>query len=62
MNWDRVIATDRELQPYRDDDDDSTLEARVAALIDQQYETWPLWRAGIDAFVNKKPKPKWTGR
>jgi hypothetical protein len=19
-------------------------------------------RAGIDAFVNKKPKPKWTGR
>jgi len=56
MNWDRVIATDRELQPYRDDDDDSTLEARVAALIDQQYETWPLWRAGIDAFAKIETK------
>jgi len=51
MNWDRVIATNLELEGYRVDDDDWTLESRVAALIDQQYDTWPLFRAGIDAFA-----------
>ena len=56
MNWDRKLVTDRELGPYRDDEDDPTLEARVAALIDQQYDTWPLLRAGVDAFAKIETK------
>ena len=56
MNWDRKIVTDRELEAYRDDEDDPTLEARIAALIDQQYDAWPLLRAGVDAFAKIETK------
>ena len=56
MNWERKIVTDRELEAYRGDEDDPTLEARVAALIDQQYDAWPLLRAGVDAFAKIETK------
>ena len=51
MNWDRVIIKDRELGAYGDEDDDPTLETLMAALIDQQYDNWPLFHDGIDAFT-----------
>jgi Domain of unknown function (DUF4922) len=56
VNWERKIVTDRELEAYRGDEDDPTLEARVAALIDQQYDAWPLLRAGVDAFAKIETK------
>ncbi len=56
MNWDRKLITDRGLEAYRDDENDPTLEARVAALIDQQYDAWPLLRAGVDAFAKIETK------
>jgi hypothetical protein len=56
MTWDRKLVTDLELEAYQDDEDDLTLEARVAALIDQQYDAWPSLRAGVDAFAKLETK------
>ena len=56
MNWDRKLVTDLELGASQEDEDDLTLEARVAALIDQQYDAWPLLRAGVDAFSKIETK------
>jgi len=51
MNWDKKLISERELRAYEEDDSDQTLEARVAALIDEQTETWPLLREGLEAFA-----------
>src|SRR6266850_7030574 len=56
MNWDDRIITERELHDYREDENDARLEAYVAALIDQQYEAWPLFREGRDAFEHIETK------
>src|SRR5438128_8762340 len=50
MNWDDRLISERELHAYREDESDASLEAYVAALIDQQYDAWPLFREGRDAF------------
>jgi len=51
MNWSEKIISDSELQAYQEDETDQSLEARVAALIDQQVSTWPLLRVGCEAFA-----------
>lgn len=56
MNWDERIVSQRELRAYQEDETDQSLEAGVAALIDQQSETWPLLRAGCDAFAQIETK------
>jgi ATP adenylyltransferase/5',5'''-P-1,P-4-tetraphosphate phosphorylase II len=56
MNWDEKLISDRELHGDQEDDSDQSLEARVAALIDQQSETWPLLREGIEAFAKIETK------
>jgi len=49
MNWDeKIIGVDNET--------DQTLEARVAALIDQQLDTWPSLREGYEAFAQIETK------
>jgi len=50
MNWDERLISERELDGYLEDENDSSLEAVVAALMDQQYDAWPLLREGRDAF------------
>ncbi len=50
MSWDQRIISELELVSYQDDDGDQSLEALVAALIDQQRETWPLFQEGSEAF------------
>ena len=56
MNWDEKLISERELRAYQDEDSDQSLEARVAALVDQQNETWPLLREGIEAFAQIETK------
>ena len=58
MSWDEKIISERELVAYQEDETDQSLEARVAALIDQQSDTWPLLREGCEAnaFESKSPK------
>ena len=56
MNWDEKIISERELRACQDDEVDQTLEGRVAALIDQQYDTWPLLREGREAFAEIETK------
>jgi hypothetical protein len=56
MNWDDRIITERELHDYREDENDARLEAYVAALIGQQYEAWPQFREGRDAFEHIETK------
>ena len=51
MNWDQMIISERELRAYQEDETDQSLDARVAALIDQQIETWSLLRDGCEAFA-----------
>lgn len=51
MNWEERIITPRELRPYQDEETDQSLESCVAALIDQQRETWPLLREGCEALA-----------
>ena len=51
MTWEKKLIGARELRRYLDDEDESySLEEMVAALIDQQRETWPRLREGIEAF------------
>lgn len=51
MKWEKKLISARELREYIEGDDGSdSLEETVAALIDQQRETWPLLRQGIEAF------------
>ncbi len=56
MIWDEKIIGERELQAYQEDETDQSLEALVAALIDQQSETWPLLREGCEAFAQIETK------
>jgi Domain of unknown function (DUF4922) len=56
MNWDEKLISDRELRAYQDDEIDQSLESRVAALIDQQSDTWPLLRDGRLAFAQMETK------
>jgi (2Fe-2S) ferredoxin len=52
MNWEQKLINAKELREYLEDEGESnSLEETVAALIDQQRETWPLLRAGIEAFA-----------
>jgi uncharacterized protein DUF4922 len=41
MKWDDKIVSGSELRAYQEDETDQNFEARVAALIDQQCDTWP---------------------
>lgn len=56
MNWDDRIIDDAELRPYKDEDADDSLEAVLAALIDQQSATWPLLARGYEAFAQIETK------
>lgn len=56
MNWDEMIVSERDLRAYQADETDQSLDARVAALIDQQCDTWPLLRDGCDAFAQIESK------
>jgi hypothetical protein len=56
MTWDQKLISQRELRTYQEDDSDQSLEARVAALIDQQFDTWPLLREGSEAFTQIETK------
>lgn len=56
MNWEDRLISERELQAYLEDESDSSLEALVAALMDQQYDAWPLLREGRDAFEQIETK------
>jgi (2Fe-2S) ferredoxin len=56
MNWDAKIISDRELRAYQDDEIGQSLESRVAALIDQQTDTWPQLHEGREAFAQIETK------
>jgi hypothetical protein len=56
MSWDEKIISLRELRAYQDEETDQSLESRVASLIDQQRETWPLLREGCEAFAQIETK------
>jgi len=56
MTWDEKIISDRELRVYQDDETGEGLESRVAALIDQQTDTWPLLQDGREAFAQMETK------
>ncbi len=56
MNWDEGLISERDLRAYQEDETDQSLDARVAALIDQQIETWPLLRKGCEAFAQIESK------
>lgn len=51
MKWDGKLISDSDLQAYQEDETDQTLEARVAALIDQQNDTWPQLAEATTAFA-----------
>lgn len=50
MKWDDKIISGRELREYQEDETDQSLEARVAALIDQQCDTWAQLAEASAAF------------
>lgn len=56
MTWEQKFISQQELRAYQEDEADQSLEARIAALIDQQYETWPLLREGCEAFAQIESK------
>lgn len=56
MNWDDRLVSEQVLEAYLEDENDSSLEALVAALLDQQYDAWPLMREGRDAFAKVETK------
>ncbi|HSB08740.1 MAG TPA: DUF4922 domain-containing protein [Blastocatellia bacterium] len=56
MNWNDKIIEERDLRAYRTEDSDDSLEAAVAALIDQQCATWSLLRQGYEAFAQIETK------
>ncbi len=56
MSWEHKIISERELRAYREDESDQSLEANVAALIDQQVDNWPLLRQGFEAFARIETK------
>ncbi|MEK6405570.1 MAG: DUF4922 domain-containing protein [Acidobacteriota bacterium] len=56
MTWNDKIIDERELRGYQEDEIDQSLEARVAALIDQQCDTWPVLGEGRDAFAQIETK------
>jgi hypothetical protein len=56
MNWDEKIISERDLRAYQDEDADQSLEARVAALIDQQRDTWAPFGEGCAAFAQMESK------
>jgi hypothetical protein len=57
MKWDEKLIGAKELRDYLDDESGSaSLEEIIAALIDQQSETWPLLREGLEAFAQIETK------
>lgn len=56
MTWEEKILSERELRACQEDETDQSLEARVAALIDQQTETWPLLAEGRAALAEIETK------
>jgi hypothetical protein len=57
MKWEQKIISAKELREYLEDEGGSnSLEETVAAFIDQQRETWPLLREGIEAFARIETK------
>lgn len=56
MNWDDRLISERELHAYLEDESDASVEAYAAALMDQQYDAWPLFREGRDAFEQIETK------
>lgn len=56
MTWQQKLLSQRDLRAYLEDETDQSLEAQIAALIDQQNETWPLLREGCEAFAQIESK------
>jgi (2Fe-2S) ferredoxin len=57
MNWDEKLIGSEELRDYLDDEGGSySLEEIIAAVIDQQSESWPLLSEGLDAFARIETK------
>jgi len=56
MGWDEKLIGAEELHDHLEEGGGSSLEEIVAALIDQQSETWPLLREGIGAFAQIETK------
>lgn len=55
MDWTKRIISKESLLPYRTEDLDG-LAGDVAALIEQQKNTWPLLRNGYDAYLRIETK------
>ena len=51
MNWTTRLLSDTALVPYVAPGTEMGLQARVAALLAQQHETWPMLRAGTAALA-----------
>jgi hypothetical protein len=51
MSWITRLLSDTALAPYVTPGAGTDLQARVAALLAQQHETWPMLRAGTGALV-----------
>src|SRR5882762_6945269 len=51
MSWITRLLSDTALAPYVTPGAGTGLQARVAALLAQQYETWPMLRAGTVALA-----------
>lgn len=56
MNWDEKIISAQELRAFQEDESDQSLEALVAALIDQQSENWPLLGEGLASSAQIESK------
>jgi ATP adenylyltransferase/5',5'''-P-1,P-4-tetraphosphate phosphorylase II len=51
MSWSTRLLSDTALAPYGTPGAGTDLQARVAALLAQQHETWPMLRAGTGALA-----------
>src|SRR5262249_674726 len=51
MIWSTRLLSDTALAPYVTPSAETGLQARVAALLAQQHETWPMLRAGTVALA-----------
>ena len=56
MEWDQKIISERDLRDYLDEEDSGRFDERIAALLDQQADTWALLRDGLDAFAQIETK------
>lgn len=51
MTWDEKLIRESDLRAYQQDKTGQSLEARLAALIDQQNDTWPQLAHATKAFA-----------